>query len=188
MSPDPSVHDEQLEEIERDYGRPLVRRRRRSGCVLFLIFLLLALLGGILWFERDLLLQDGEIELGNLKERLTERKEALNGEDASEMLERLQSKVEDLQNRLEGVAESEDIRGRLESLREDLAKKKAAGSRSLQKGWSELAGKSQDLLDKVKEKGKEAPKELEELMTMLKNLSDAEKKLSGETDSDNKSE
>lgn len=179
MSPDPSVHKEQLDEMKRHWGSAGGPRKRKRGCLWVFAALAVLCVGTVLYVERDLFFKkEDKFEFGDLGRRLKERSEALRDVSAEDLMKRLRSTTEDIQKKWDDLAGSEtgEMRERLEALREDLIKKRDSGSRALRKNWDAVVKKSEELIGKAKVKSKEVPGGLKELMGMLRKLDEAEKK------------
>lgn len=165
MSPDPSVHEEQLEEIERN--RRLFGRRRGCGCSLGCLFVLL-LSGGLAgWFFQE--------DLSRLKDpdfyrQLSEKLPNPRKESPSEVLGTIREKAAALQKNWEKLRQEGKIEARLEELRTRIRQETQAGKADIKKQWQELETQSTALLEKVRSGQETGALELENLKNTLDKL------------------
>jgi len=157
VSPHPSVHEDQLRQIEEQSRRS--RARRRPGCFSLCVLVVLLGLVGLAWWKRDVLFQDGRFRPGNLFEHLAEQGKELRETSPKESLARLRRKVSDIQERWEELARKNEIEKRLQSLREDLEEKRRKAAASAGENWDRLVTKSEELIEKAQEKGKKVPRD-----------------------------
>lgn len=164
MSPDPSVHEDQLRAIERTHPKKHVWRRR-FGCF-FLLLLVLA--GAAAWLGRDRL--RGFFQPGAL-ERLREKGNDLSRTSPREMLKKMRDEAASIQEEWEELRESGKIEERLEKLRNDLAAKRDEVGDDARQAWEDVIQKSESLLKKAREKKEKLPKvELDELREKIEKL------------------
>ncbi|MBN1866989.1 hypothetical protein JW916_06820 [Candidatus Sumerlaeota bacterium] len=167
MSPDPSVFEEQLREIEKSKRRRSFWRRQ-FGCGVFL-FLVAAAIGAVwLWHNRARVFREG----GDL-ERLGEQGRRIVRTPPDEILRTLRDEAAEIQERWEEFRRSGEDQKRLAELREKLVARREEAGGSAKKYWSDLVKQSDSLIAKAREKGEQVPEELEKLVGMMDRLEGA---------------
>ncbi|NQU45317.1 ribosomal protein L7/L12 [bacterium] len=151
MSPDRSVHDEQLAEIDRNRVRRPVWRRR-LGCLVFLLLIS----GALAYVYRDRLRVLVEPET---YERLAEKSGEVARIPPRDVLQSLREKTAAIQSKLENRTEPGSLREDLEALREEIARKSQATGKTLQRQWEELTDETERLVEEVRDKTKDVDRE-----------------------------
>jgi len=174
MSPDPSVHEESLRAIEKERRRK--PRKGWSGCLVTLLVLAAAGAAAAYLFRdkwQPLLTRE-------YYESLAKKGAALRRTPPRQIIQDLRAKAASLETEWEDLTASGTLRGRLESLRDDLASRRDQASETARKEWEEMVRKSEDLLEKARrQKEKLPPVELGELRKKLERLENASRALSG---------
>jgi hypothetical protein len=169
VSPDPSVHADQLVEIEKQRAsKP--RRWRPGGCALLFFLAALFLAAAYLYVERETLFEQGAFQAGALADRISTSGKKFRDTPPRDLLEGLRGQVGTIQEEWESLTESGEIHERLGVLREELGERRDMAKDSLRSGLDELTSRSQVLVEKARELRSETPVELGEIMDMLRRL------------------
>ena len=160
MSPDPSVHEEQLAAIERNRQQDLAHARRRPGCFSRLMFLavvvLLGIAGLILW-NAHTRGTSASVEAGRLVHQASDEERRLSGKSPEEIAATLRQKIDDLKkNWTNHGPEVEDLNRRVEALRTTIAEKKRKASETLSTQYEDLRKRAEDLAQSAKAQGEKA--------------------------------
>lgn len=174
MSPDPSVHEEQLAEIERTHRQDPSHAPRRSGCfgrlLTLVVVILLAVVGLILW-KSHTQGTSPSVEAGKLVREVTGEGRRLSGKAPEEIVATLRQKIEGLKKSWSNHdQEIDDLHQRVETLRTTIAKQKQQAAELLRTQSEDLRQRAEALVQRIKAKGEKVPAELDDLLRTLRPL------------------
>ncbi|MFW6286784.1 MAG: hypothetical protein ACOC29_02465 [Candidatus Sumerlaeota bacterium] len=190
MSPDASVHEEQLEEIEeqRELRKRGQRQRRKDkrkscccamGCMLPVLFLLAA---GAYYFLYGNF-GEGPLDLSFLRgeDGLAPASEMKEAESLGDWIKFARAKAQGFQENMQEMQESGVLEQRLEALREDMRDRSELASSTLRTQLEMALEQVDTIQDKVREKGQAVPEELERLKQLLEQVDKTERTTATET-------
>jgi hypothetical protein len=185
MSPDASVHEDQMEHIQeqreiRKRGRRRARRSRNKGCFkaigcMLPIFAIVALIGYLLLFF------DFNVDNYYRPEVGDEGQEAgtQTSEDGGEgSVNEVQSIAADIKKRLIMLKQPGGLEMRLNELRGKVLNDSEASSMTLKSQLDKATKQLETIREKVREKGEKGPETIEQIKTLTDKISTIEGALS----------
>ena len=174
MSPDPSVHEDQLAEIERNRRKHPSLAPHRRGCfgrlLVLIVMALLALGAWILWRSHTQGTSPS-VEAGKLAQEVTDEGRRLSGRAPEDIVASLREKIEALKKSWSNHdQEIDDLHKRADALRTTLAEHKQQATDLLRTQYDDLRQRAEALAQSAKAQGEKVPAELDDLLRTLRSL------------------
>lgn len=174
MSPDPSVHEDQLADIERNRRQNPALVRRGPGCfarlLTFIVVLALAIAGLVFWLSHTQGVSPAT-EAGQLARQVSAQGRRLTEKPPEEIAADLRQKIDDLKKNWSNHDQDlDELRKRADALRTTIEEHRQEAGKALRTQYEDLRQRAEALAQRAKDQGEKVPVQLDDLLRTLRPL------------------